>query len=301
MPWTAVTLTIPAAAADALSDALLEAGALAVDVSDADEGTPEERAIYGEPGVPVEEAWRTARVAVLYPAGTDAAGFVQAALADCALDPATPLAQAQVEDQDWVRLTQSQFIPVSISPRLWVVPTWHTPPDPAAVNLVIDPGLAFGTGTHPTTRLCLQWLERTLAGGETVLDYGCGSGILAIAAMKLGAGSATGIDIDPQALVAARGNALQNRVHVTFAGADEAPPPPAAVVVANILANPLKVLAPLLASLTAPGGRLALAGVLVPQAAEVMAIYAGAFAFDPPVAQDDWVLLSGRRRGASDA
>lgn len=301
MPWTAVTLTVPAAAADALSDALLAAGALAVDVSDADEGTPAERAIYGEPGEPVEGKWRAARLAILYPAGTDAAGRVRSALDDCAVDPATPLAQTQVEDQDWVRLTQSQFVPVSISPRLWVVPTWHTPPDPAAVNLVIDPGLAFGTGTHPTTRLCLQWLERTLAGGETVLDYGCGSGILAIAAMKLGAGAATGIDIDPQALVAARGNALQNRVHVTFAGADAAPPPPAAVVVANILANPLKVLAPLLASLTAPGGRLALAGVLAPQAAEVMAIYAGAFAFDPPVAQDDWVLLSGRRRGASDA
>jgi len=301
MPWTAVTLTVPAAAADALSDALLAAGALAVDVSDADEGTPEERAIYGEPGEPAEGTWRAARLAVLYPAGTDAAGFVQAALDDCALGTAIPLAQAQVEDQDWVRLTQSQFVPVRISPRLWVVPTWHTPPDPAAVNLSIDPGLAFGTGTHPTTRLCLQWLERTLAGGETVLDYGCGSGILAIAAMKLGAGSAIGIDIDPQALVAARGNALQNRVHVTFAGADAAPPAPAAVVIANILANPLKMLAPLLATLTAPGGRLALAGVLAPQAADVMAAYAGAYTFDTPVAQDDWVLLSARRRSGSDA
>jgi len=301
MPWTAVSLTVPTDTADALSDVLLAAGALAVDVSDADEGTPEERAIYGEPGVPAEGAWRAARIAVLYPAEADAAGRLREALEACALDPETPLAQAQVEDQDWVRLTQTQFVPVCISPRLWVVPTWHTPPDAIAVNLVIDPGLAFGTGTHPTTRLCLQWLERTLAGGETVLDYGCGSGILAIAAMKLGAGSATGIDIDPQALVAARGNALQNRVHVTFAGADQPPPAPVAIVVANILANPLKMLAPLLASLTAPGGRLALAGVLAHQATEVMAAYAGAFAFDAPVAQDDWVLLSGRRTGGHDA
>ncbi|MGH8619658.1 MAG: 50S ribosomal protein L11 methyltransferase [Burkholderiales bacterium] len=295
MSWLAITLTVANAAADPLADALLAAGAVSVDVSDAHAGTPEERAIFGEPGVDPDGEWRAARVAALFPDGTDALALTAAALADCAVTAASSPVCARVDDQDWVRLTQSQFTPVCITPRLWVVPTWHTPPDPAAVNLIIDPGLAFGTGTHPTTRLCLQWLARTLSGGETVLDYGCGSGILAIAAMKLGAGSATGIDIDPQALVAARGNALQNRVLVSFAGADQPPPAPAAVVIANILANPLKMLAPLLAALTAPGGRLALAGVLAPQAAEVTAAYAGAFAFDAPVAQDEWVLLTGQR------
>ena len=297
MSWLAVTVTVDTPAAEALSEALLAAGAVSVDVSDAYAGTPQEQAIFGEPGVDPDPdgEWRAARVAALFRDDADALALTGAALAACAVTAAAPPACARVDDQDWVRLTQSQFTPVCVTPRLWVVPTWHTPPDPAAVNLVIDPGLAFGTGTHPTTRLCLQWLERTLRGGETVLDYGCGSGILAIAAMKLGAGSATGIDIDPQALVAARGNALQNRVHVTFVGAEQAPPAPAAIVVANILANPLKMLAPLLAALTAPGGRLALAGVLAQQADDVAAAYAGAFALEAPVTQDEWVLLSGRR------
>jgi ribosomal protein L11 methyltransferase len=298
MPWLAVTLTVPMASAEALSDALLEVGAVAVDVSDAHAGTPRERAVFAEPGAAPEGAWSEARIAALFAERADAGALTAAALAACELDAATPFTCARIEDQDWVRLTQSQFAPVQVAPKLWVVPTWHAPPDPAAVNLVIDPGLAFGTGTHPTTQLCLQWLAGTLRGGETVLDYGCGSGILAIAAMKLGAGTATGVDIDPQALVAARHNALQNRVQVRFAGADEPDPLPAAIVVANILANPLKLLAPLLARLTLPGGRLALAGVLAHQADEVAAAYAAWFTFGERRergGQDAWVLLAGRR------
>ena len=164
-----------------------------------------------------------------------------------------------------------QFAPIRISPRLWIVPSWHGAPDPGAVNIVLDPGLAFGTGNHPTTRLALRWLERVIAGGESVLDYGCGSGILAIAALKLGAARATGVDVDDQALLAAQRNAMQNQVDAIFHNAAETIRQPAQIVVANILAHPLIVLAPLLARFTAPGGRLALAGLLAVQAGEVCA------------------------------
>jgi ribosomal protein L11 methyltransferase len=201
-----------------------------------------------------------------------------------------------VADRDWVRETQAQFAPIRVSPRLWIVPSWHAAPDPAALNIVLDPGLAFGTGGHPTTRLCLNWLERAIGGGESVIDYGCGSGILAIAAMKLGAGSAVGIDIDAQALLAARGNAIQNRVEVEFRGAAARACPPADIVVANILARPLIVLAPLLAGLTAPGGRLALAGLLAAQAQDVHAAYDEWFDLGREGEEEGWVVLAGTRK-----
>jgi ribosomal protein L11 methyltransferase len=200
-----------------------------------------------------------------------------------------------VLERDWVRATQEQFAPIRISRRLWIVPSWHRAPDPAAINIVLDPGLAFGTGSHPTTRLCLRWLERVVRGGEFVIDYGCGSGVLAIAALKLGAGRAAGIDIDEQALVAARRNAMQNRVDASFHGAAEGIGPPAQIVVANILAHPLIVLAPVLARLTRPGGRLALAGLLAPQAGEVCAAYRAWFDIGIEGEDEDWTLLSGIR------
>jgi ribosomal protein L11 methyltransferase len=175
------------------------------------------------------------------------------------------------------------------------VPSWHEPPDPGAINLLLDPGLAFGTGSHPTTRLCLTWLERTIRGGESVLDYGCGSGILAIAALKLGAARAEAVDIDDQALLAARANAIHNQVQVSFHSAAGAIRQPAQIVVANILAHPLIVLAPLLARLTAPHGRLALAGLLAEQADEVRAAYRPWFDFDAPAQEEGWMLLSGTR------
>jgi ribosomal protein L11 methyltransferase len=179
---------------------------------------------------------------------------------------------------------------------LWIVPSWHKAPDAGAINIVLDPGLAFGTGSHPTTKLCLAWLEGVIRGGESVIDYGCGSGILAIAAMKLGAARADGVDIDGQALLAARANALQNRVQAEFHGAADAIRTPAQIVVANILAHPLIVLAPLLARLAVPGGRLALAGVLAEQAEEVKAAYDPWFAFEASGRDEDWVLLAGTRR-----
>jgi ribosomal protein L11 methyltransferase len=227
--------------------------------------------------------------------GTDAVSLVADACARAGI-AAPPYRLRAVAEQDWVRASQDQFAPIRISRRLWIVPSWHEAPDPGAINIALDPGLAFGTGSHPTTRLCLNWLERTVRGGESVLDYGCGSGILAIAAMKLGAARADGVDIDEQALLAARANAIHNRVQAFFHGAAGVIRQPAQIVVANILAHPLIVLAPLIARLTAPRGRLALAGLLAAQADEVRAAYEPWFDFDAPAQDEGWTLLSSARR-----
>ena len=218
------------------------------------------------------------------------------ALAAAGLAATAAFSIERVEDADWVRLTQSQFHPIQITPRLWVVPSWHTPPDPVAINIALDPGVAFGTGAHPTTRQCLRWLDETVTPDADVLDYGCGSGILAIAAMKLGAARACGIDIDPQAVQAAQHNAQQNGVEITLATAEQDVPGPAQIVVANILANPLTVLAPLLARLTRPGGQIALSGILVEQADTVLEAYAPQFTMTRAATDEGWVLLTGSRR-----
>ena len=195
-----------------------------------------------------------------------------------------------------MRLTQAQFDPIRISSRLWIVPTWHTPTDPTAINIALDPGLAFGTGSHPTTRLCLRWLDTHIKGGETVLDYGCGSGILAIAAMKLGAGSAIGVDVDAQAVLASHDNAEANQVRADFYLPDGVALAQYDVVVANILTNPLRALAPLLAGATRSGGRIVLSGILAEQAGDVMRIYAQWFDLDPAVLEDGWCCLSGVKK-----
>jgi ribosomal protein L11 methyltransferase len=296
MSWLAVTLTVDAPSVETLSDALLEAGAIAVDVTDAQAGTPGEHALFGEPGEPAAGEWAQSRISALFEENADVASLVVAALRAAGLDTATRFDTARVADQDWVRATQSQFQPVRISSRLWVVPTWHTAPAPDAINLVIDPGLAFGTGTHPTTRLCLAWLDANLRGGESVLDYGCGSGILGIAAMKLGAARVTGVDIDPLALLAARHNAMQNQVMMEFAAAEGSVPEPADIVLANILANPLKLLAPLLARATRSGGHILLSGVLEHQAHEVQDAYRKWFALEAMQHDDGWILISGSKR-----
>lgn len=296
MAWLSINFTVEAASVEPLSDILLDAGAIAVDVTDARAGTVDEQALFGEPGEPAAGEWKSSRVSALFEDGDTVAAKVTAALRAAGLADAIAVEVAHVADQDWVRATQSQFQPVRVSSRLWVVPTWHTPPDAAAINLVIDPGLAFGTGTHATTRLCLTWLDANLRGGEAVLDYGCGSGILGIAAMKLGAARATGVDIDPLALLAARHNAMQNQVHIEFVAAESGPPEPTDIVLANILANPLKLLAPLLARLTRAGGRILLSGVLAHQAREVENAYRAAFDLAPLRHEDGWVLISGTRR-----
>ena len=293
MPWQAVTLIVDARCVEALSDLLLERGALSVDVSDAAAGTPTEQPLFAEPGSAPATNWPVNRVVALYNEDAAIAHIVPDVLRATRLPGTTPYGIDRINDQDWVRLTQAQFTPQKISQRLWVVPTWHQVVDAAAINIRLDPGLAFGTGTHPTTRLCLRWLDAHVQRGDSVIDYGCGSGILAVAAMKLGAGSAAGVDIDPQAVLAARRNALQNQAEATFFAAADDVKAPARVVVANILANPLTVLAPLLARLTLPGGQVVLSGILAPQADEVRDAYRPWFDMHTTEPEDEWVLLAG--------
>ncbi|MEN3353617.1 MAG: ribosomal protein methyltransferase [Betaproteobacteria bacterium] len=296
MPWLSAILVIDTAHVERLSDALMDSGALSVDVSDPDAGTALERPIFDEPHYVGSAGWPRARVSALFGADSDVPSAMEGAYKQAAVATTTPFELVRIEDENWVRRTQSQFTPQRITERLWIVPSWHQPPDPRALNIMLDPGLAFGTGTHPTTRLSLRWLDRVVRGGESVVDFGCGSGILAIAALKLGAASASGIDIDPQAVLAAHRNAVQNGVAATFASAAEHLPGPARIVVANILAQPLIVLAPVLADLTLKGGRIGLSGILVAQASEVQETYGAWYDFDPMQDEDGWVLLSGVRR-----
>lgn len=289
-------LRTDARVADELSDALLAQGALSVSVEDACAGTAEEAPLYGEPGMPVETAWPQSLIDALCEQHSDPAQLVAAACAQIGLEPLPDYALEPVAEQDWVRRSQSQFEPIRISDRLWIVPSWAQAPDPAGLNLVLDPGLAFGTGSHPSTRLCLQWLERTIGGGERVLDYGCGSGILAIAALRLGAGAALGVDVDPLALPAARANAQRNRADARFINTETAPDFQADLVVANILANPLILLAPLLAKYACKGGRIALSGILEGQAEELIAAYAPWFALRVGDRDGGWVLIEGLRQ-----
>lgn len=292
MSWLSLKLAAGQAEAETLADALMDAGALSVSIEDRDAGTEAEAPQFGEPGLDDPKAWQRNWVVALLDADTD----VDDLLRRLGL-PADHERQLEtVAEQDWVRLTQSQFDPIPISGRLWIVPSWHAAPDPDALVLVLDPGLAFGTGSHPTTRLCLKWLEAKVRGGESVLDYGCGSGILAIAARKLGAGRVVGADIDPQAVAASRDNAARNDADIEFHLPDALPAGEFDILVANILTNPLKALMPLLATRVRAGGRIALSGILAEQADEVMALYGTAFAMHAWAEEDGWVCLEGGKR-----
>jgi ribosomal protein L11 methyltransferase len=292
MAWQRVDLVTGGDRAEALAEALEEAGALTTELSDADAGTPREKAVFGEPGAD-SGLWPRTRVSALFGRKFDARAAVDAVLEATGIESLEPMTLESVADTDWVALTQRQFTPVHIGKRLWIVPTWYELPDPGAVNIVLDPGVAFGTGTHPTTRLCLVWLEETIRGGESVLDYGCGSGILAISAIKLGAGSATAVDIDPQALEAARYNAVQNGVALEALDAQQALAGAARVTVANILANPLRMLAPVITAHTQPGGSIALSGILEEQAEAVIAAYAPWAKLEVSARDSGWVLVTG--------
>ncbi|MDO4434638.1 MAG: 50S ribosomal protein L11 methyltransferase [Alysiella sp.] len=281
--------------AEAFSDALMDCGALSSAIEDAFAGTENEQAIFGEPDMPQQQIWQQSRVMALFDAEVDvAAALFQAATSVGMVLP--DYVVEKLEERDWVRLTQSQFEPIKISDRFWITPTWHEMPDDNAVNLRLDPGLAFGTGSHPTTHLCLQWLDGQLLGGKTVLDYGCGSGILTIAALKLGAVSAVGVDIDPQAIRASCDNAVLNEVAADFYLPDALPQGQFDVVIANILANPLRMLGEMLAGRTKKGGRIVLSGILVEQLEEMTEIYAQWFDMQPSVSDGGWVCLSGIKR-----
>lgn len=295
--WQELVIEVGRDDAEPWSDALLEAGALSVQADDADAESPDEQPIYGEPGMPAARAqvvagWRRTHLAALLAAKADPQALLNEAAA--LLDRTAPpiLAVRAIADQDWVSLTQSQFDPIEIGQRLVITPSWHEPGDASRICIVLDPGLAFGTGSHPTTRLCLQWLEQHLPEGASVIDYGCGSGILAIAAARLGASQVTGVDIDPQALLATRDNASRNRVSVTVLGTDAPAPAAADVVVANILSSPLKLLAPMLTDLVKPGGWLVLSGVLERQVEEVSQAYAPRLTMGVAGTLDGWACLA---------
>jgi ribosomal protein L11 methyltransferase len=283
----------PQAQLDALGDALQDLDALSVSVEDADAQTDAEQALFGEPGMPAPaQGWLRSRVSALFAQSAGArTAYERLQELDCFVG-CELLELIDVPDQDWVRLTQSQFVPVEISAGFWVVPSWHEPPAAATCVIRLDPGLAFGTGTHPTTRMCLQWLAQH-PGATRVLDYGCGSGILAIGAAKLGAGRVIAVDIDDAAVAATRKNASDNAVSVT-AGLPDVAVGQFELVLANILATPLKVLAPLLSAHVAAEGDLVLAGILERQAAELAAAYRPYCRLRVADRQDGWVLMTAR-------
>jgi ribosomal protein L11 methyltransferase len=313
-----LTLRAPQALVEPVSDLLMdELGALSVSVEDADAGTEGERALFGEPGMPAPApGWDRSTLKALFETEAGADGAASVLLAQHSGTSASPgvhvQALAAMADQDWVRITQQQFAPVEITPEFWVVPSWHEPPAAARQVLRLDPGLAFGTGTHPTTRMCLRWLARKPASANLsrVLDYGCGSGILAIGAALLGAQHIDAVDIDPAAVQATLDNAARNLVglpaQLHTGLPDMLGQRPSAerhtrysVVLANILATPLKLLAPLLVAHVAPGGWLVLAGILARQADDISAVYlTHGLTLQVADSEDGWALMCGQRPAA---
>ncbi len=290
-----LSLMCPEDRIEEVSDALDALDALSISVEDADAQTDAEQALFGEPGMPPpKDGWQRSRVVALFPteAGAREAQellVVQDFFAGCKV-----LGVVQVPDQDWVRLTQSQFAPVDITPDFWIVPTWHDLPAQAVRSIRLDPGLAFGTGTHPTTRMCLRWIARQQAPLGRVLDYGCGSGILAIGAAKFGATDIDAVDIDPAAVESTAQNAEANAVTLR-AGLPDKAQGAYQTVLANILATPLRVLAPLLCAHVAPGGSLVLAGILERQRDELKEAYAPWLQLEVADTEDGWILMTARR------
>jgi ribosomal protein L11 methyltransferase len=294
-----LVLRAPEEAVETVSDALMELEALSVSVEDADADTPSEQALFGEPDMPAPApGWQRSTLRALF---ADEAAATTAATLLLSQDWATGVALQAIEavaEQDWVRLTQSQFAPVEITPSFWIVPSWHEAPAAATQVIRLDPGLAFGTGTHPTTRMCLRWVATHEAAvrGRRVLDYGCGSGILAIGAALFGAAPIDAVDIDPAAIQSTQDNARANGVTLDAGLPERAGSPAAAyaLVLANILATPLKLLAPLLSAHVAAGGHLVLAGILQRQAAELQAAYAPWLQLEVSDCEDGWILMTAR-------
>jgi ribosomal protein L11 methyltransferase len=293
-----LSLLCPEDRVDVLSEALDALDALSVSVEDADAQTPAEQALFGEPGMPPpKDGWQRSRMVALFAQETAAKEAAALLLAQDFFDHCQLLGIQTLEDQDWVRLTQSQFAPVEVTSDFWIVPTWHEPPAQARQIIRLDPGLAFGTGTHPTTRMCLRWIAQQGLRGQRVLDYGCGSGILAIGAAKYGATDIDALDIDEAAVTATELNAVANHVALR-AGLPDKAHGHYQTVLANILATPLRVLAPLLCAHVAPGGSLVLAGILERQADELKAAYAPWVHLVVSDTQDGWILMTGQSRAA---
>jgi ribosomal protein L11 methyltransferase len=300
MAWLLLKIEATEQTADTISDALMEIGALSASIEDANAETADEQAIFGEPSsadiqYPPPGIWQQNIVTAMFDEGANVDGIIKALCTETGITSFKYHTET-IAEQDWVRATQAQFDPIKITENLWIVPTWHAAPNDNAINIVLDPGLAFGTGSHPTTHLCLEWLTQQNLKDKSVLDYGCGSGILAIAARKLGACPVSGVDIDSQAIVSSTYNAQQNQVSVEFVDANNFNHQIFDVVVANILSSALMVLAPALAKYCKTGGKLALSGILQEQHEMLIARYSEWFNMDAPTQKDAWVLLTGTKR-----
>jgi|SRR6516225_3883081 ribosomal protein L11 methyltransferase len=281
--------------AERWSDALIAAGALSVDLADSSTGTEAELAPYGAPAAEQERLWAKSRLTALFAGGCNVRSALGAA-AGAIGQAVPPYSIEEIADADWVRVARAQFEPLHVTGDLWIVPSWREPVDARALNLRIDPGLAFGTGSHPTTHLCLRWLAERPPRGAQVLDYGCGSGILAITAAKLGAATVTGVDVDAQAIAVSRANAEANGVSASFGAPEQIGEASLFdVVIANILADPLELLAPLLAARVRNGGSICLSGILESQAPGLIAVYSRWFNIDVWSKEEAWVALTGER------
>ena len=296
--WINLKIRAGADYAHIMSDALIELGALSCAIEDSYLNSENEEALFGEPNIPSNTIWQHNTVESLF----DAAVSIDTIINE--LKNITGLSHIDytldsVEEQNWVALTQSQFEPINILDKLWIVPSWHTSPNPDAINIILDPGLAFGTGSHPTTHLCLEWLIKEVNINDHVLDYGCGSGILSIAAKKCGAKQVIGVDIDPQAIIASIHNAKENHVDVQFYNSELPLTFEADIVVANILSSALSVLAPLIAKACKPHGKIALSGILKEQIVMLTEIYSTWFDLNKPIEREGWILLSGTKKSIS--
>jgi ribosomal protein L11 methyltransferase len=300
MAWLLLKIEATEQNADAISDALMDIGALSASIEDANAETAAEQAIFGEPSSADIQytppgIWQQNIVTAMFDENVDVEKTIEALCDETGINSFQYHTET-IAEQDWVRATQAQFDPIKITDKLWIVPTWHDAPNANAINIMLDPGLAFGTGSHPTTSLCLAWLSQQNLKDNSVLDYGCGSGILAIAASKLGACPVSGVDIDSQAIVSSTYNAQQNQVDVNFINADSFNHQVFDVVVANILSSALMVLAPALAKYCKSGGKLALSGILQEQNEMLIARYSEWFNMDAPTQKDAWVLLTGTKK-----
>lgn len=294
MSFKQIIINIDSQRAEQLSDIFFDLGALSVSIEDEHEGTELEQPIFNEPGMIVEALWEHSKVVVLFDDLADVASLVSAA--EIELNAAFSYVQENVDDQDWVRLTQSQFEAIEVTPNLYIVPSWHSIPNAEATGIILDPGLAFGTGSHPTTFMCLRWIAENITPELEVLDYGCGSGILAITAKKVGAKLVDGVDIDAQAIESSLYNAEVNQVRVNFCLPNQFLAKQYDVVIANILSNPLRMLASALASYVKPSGQIILSGILESQIEEMCEIYAQWFVMSTYTIQEGWACLHGVKK-----
>ncbi|QDD06272.1 50S ribosomal protein L11 methyltransferase [Candidatus Methylopumilus planktonicus] len=296
--WINLKIRASADYANIMSDALIELGALSCAIEDSYLNSENEEALFGEPNIPSNTIWQHNTVESLFDAAVSIDTIINELKTITGL-PHIDYTLDTVEEQNWVALTQSQFEPINIFDKLWIVPSWHTSPNPDAINIILDPGLAFGTGSHPTTHLCLEWLIKEVNINDHVLDYGCGSGILSIAAKKCGAKQVIGVDIDPQAIIASIHNAKENHVDVQFYNSELPLTFEADIVVANILSSALSVLAPLIAKACKPHGKIALSGILKEQIEMLTEIYSRWFDLNNPIEREGWILLSGTKKSIS--